>query len=101
MILFPADSWRRIRALFKSNTGKECVMSGKALRLIQPVSKRDQVVDSFKEALLSGIIQPREAIVERKAAPPSRPALPLTRAPPIHLAPHRHAHTLPPHPPPA
>ena len=31
-------------------------MSGKALKLIQPVSKRDQVVASFKEAILSGII---------------------------------------------
>ena len=43
-------------------------MSGKALRLIQPVSKRDQVVASFKEAILSGIIQPGEAIVESKVA---------------------------------
>ena len=32
-------------------------MSGKALSLIQPVSKRGQVVASFKEAILSGIIQ--------------------------------------------
>ncbi|HEV2666272.1 MAG TPA: hypothetical protein VG324_15240 [Blastocatellia bacterium] len=43
-------------------------MSGKALRLIQPVSKRDQVVTSFKEAILSGIIQPGDAIVESKVA---------------------------------
>src|SRR5262249_32048194 len=43
-------------------------MNGKALRLIQPVSKRDQVVASFKEAILSGVIQPGETIVESKIA---------------------------------
>jgi DNA-binding GntR family transcriptional regulator len=54
-------------------------MSGKALRLIQPVSKRDQVVDSFKEAILSGIIQPGEAIVESKIAQQLGAGIPLIR----------------------
>ena len=39
-------------------------MSEKALKLIQPVSKRDQVVASFKEAILRGVIQSGDAIVE-------------------------------------
>ena len=43
-------------------------MSGKVLKLIQPVSKRDQVVASFKEAILSGIILPGDSIVESKVA---------------------------------
>lgn len=42
-------------------------MSGKALKLIQPVSKLDQVVASFKEMIMSGIIQPGEVIVEKEA----------------------------------
>ena len=54
-------------------------MSGKALRLIQPVSKRDQVVASFKEAILSGIIQPGEAIVESKVAQQLGAGIPLVR----------------------
>ncbi|HKQ89276.1 MAG TPA: GntR family transcriptional regulator [Blastocatellia bacterium] len=54
-------------------------MSGKALRLIQPFSKRDQVVASFKEAILSGIIQPGEAIVESKIAQQLGAGIPLIR----------------------
>src|SRR5262245_23494933 len=54
-------------------------MSGKALKLIQPVSKRDQVVASFKEAILSGIIQPGEAIVESKVAQQLGAGIPLVR----------------------
>src|SRR5688572_32428188 len=54
-------------------------MSGRALRLIQPVSKRDQVVDSFKEAILSGIIQPGDAIVESKVAQQLGAGIPLIR----------------------
>jgi DNA-binding GntR family transcriptional regulator len=54
-------------------------MSGKALKLIQPVSKRDQVVTSFKEAILSGIIQPGEAIVESKVAQQLGAGIPLVR----------------------
>ncbi|MGH9836783.1 MAG: GntR family transcriptional regulator [Blastocatellia bacterium] len=54
-------------------------MSGKALKLIQPVSKRDQVVASFKEAILSGVIQPGESIVESKVAQQLGAGIPLVR----------------------
>jgi DNA-binding GntR family transcriptional regulator len=54
-------------------------MSGKALKLIQPVSKRDQVVASFKEAILSGMIQPGEAIVESRVAQQLGAGIPLVR----------------------
>src|SRR5262249_24251021 len=54
-------------------------MRGKALKLIQPVSKRDQVVDSFKEAILSGTIQPGESIVESKVAQQLGAGIPLVR----------------------
>ena len=54
-------------------------MSGKALKLIQPISKRDQVVASFKEAILGGIIQPGEAIVESKLAQQLGAGVPLVR----------------------
>jgi DNA-binding GntR family transcriptional regulator len=54
-------------------------MSGKALKLIQPVSKRDQVVTSFKEAILSGVIQPGESIVESKVAQQLGAGIPLVR----------------------
>jgi DNA-binding GntR family transcriptional regulator len=54
-------------------------MSGKALKLIQTVSKRDQVVASFKEAILSGIIQPGDAIVESKVAQQLGAGIPLVR----------------------
>jgi hypothetical protein len=49
MILFPLDRSRRIRPLskIKNQTGEECVVSGKALKLIRPISKRDQVVASL------------------------------------------------------
>jgi DNA-binding GntR family transcriptional regulator len=69
------------RAIQKSDTtsSKETRMSGKALRLIQPVSKRDQVVDSFKEAILSGLIQPGDAIVESKVAQQLGAGIPLIR----------------------
>jgi hypothetical protein len=62
MILFSVDRRCMIRALSNIKHGKELIMSRKGLRLIHPVSKRDQVVASFKEAILSGIIQPGEAI---------------------------------------
>lgn len=54
-------------------------MSDKALKLIQPVSKRDQVVASFKEAILNGIIQPGDAIVESKVAHQLGAGIPLVR----------------------
>ena len=54
-------------------------MNDKALRLIHPVSKRDQVVASFKEAILRGDIQPGEAIVESKVAQQLGAGIPLIR----------------------
>jgi DNA-binding GntR family transcriptional regulator len=54
-------------------------MSGNALRLIQPVSKRDQVVNSFKEAILNGLIQPGESIVESQVAQQLGAGIPLIR----------------------
>jgi len=54
-------------------------MNGKALKLIQPISKRDQVVASFKEAILGGVIQPGEAIVEGRLAQQLGAGVPLVR----------------------
>ncbi|HEX5081919.1 MAG TPA: GntR family transcriptional regulator [Blastocatellia bacterium] len=54
-------------------------MRGKALKLIQPVSKRDQVVASFKEAIHSGVIQPGDAIVESRVAQQLGAGIPLIR----------------------
>jgi DNA-binding GntR family transcriptional regulator len=53
--------------------------SGKALKLIQPVSKRDQVVAAFKEAILRGEIQPGDAIVESRVAQQLGASVPLVR----------------------
>jgi len=66
-----------IRALSNIKHGKNSLMSGKGLRPIHPVSKRDQVVASFKEAILSGTIQPGEAIVESKIAQQLGAGIPL------------------------
>jgi DNA-binding GntR family transcriptional regulator len=54
-------------------------MNEKALKLIRPVLKRDQVVASFKEAILSGTIQPGESIVESKVAQQLGAGIPLVR----------------------
>jgi DNA-binding GntR family transcriptional regulator len=54
-------------------------MNEKALKLILPVSKRDQVVASFKEAILSRLIQPGDAIVESKVAQQLGAGIPLIR----------------------
>ena len=54
-------------------------MKERSLKLIQPVSKRDQVVASFKEAILSGVIQPGESIVESKVAQQLGAGIPLVR----------------------
>src|SRR5215472_15304696 len=54
-------------------------MSENALKLIQPFLKRDQVVASFKEAILRGVIQPGEAIIESKVAQQLGAGIPLIR----------------------
>src|SRR5215510_147120 len=51
----------------------------KALKLIQPVSKRDQVVAAFKDAILRGEIQPGDAIVESRVAQQLGAGVPLVR----------------------
>ena len=43
-------------------------MNDMALKLIRPFFKPDQIVASFKEAILSGTIQPGASIVESKVA---------------------------------
>jgi DNA-binding GntR family transcriptional regulator len=54
-------------------------MRGTALKLIQPVSKRDQVVSAFKDAILRGDIQPGDTIVESKVAAQLGAGIPLVR----------------------
>ncbi|HKX32516.1 MAG TPA: GntR family transcriptional regulator [Blastocatellia bacterium] len=54
-------------------------MSNKVLGLIQPISKKDQVVIAIRDAVLSGAIQPGEAIVESKIAQQLGAGIPLVR----------------------
>jgi DNA-binding GntR family transcriptional regulator len=49
------------------------------LELIQPISKRDQVVRAMKDAILSGTIQPGASIVESKIAQQLGAGVPLIR----------------------
>lgn len=49
------------------------------LELIQPKSKRDQVVQAMKEAILSGKIEPGASIVESKMAHSLGAGVPLVR----------------------
>jgi DNA-binding GntR family transcriptional regulator len=49
------------------------------LELIQPISKRDQVVKAMKDAILSGTIQPGASIVESKIAQQLGAGVPLIR----------------------
>src|SRR5262247_3539840 len=53
--------------------------NGKALKLIRPVSKRDQVVAAFKDAILRGEIRPGDAIVESRIAQQLGAGIPLVR----------------------
>jgi DNA-binding GntR family transcriptional regulator len=54
-------------------------MSNKVLDLIQPISKKDQVVAAIKEAILSGTIRPGDQIVESKIAQQLGAGIPLVR----------------------
>ena len=49
------------------------------LELIQPISKRDQVIKAMKDAILSGTIQPGASIVESKIAQQLGAGVPLVR----------------------
>ena len=54
-------------------------MNSRGLKLIQPVSKRDQVVAALKEAILRGAIEPGEAVVESNLAQQLGAGIPLVR----------------------
>jgi DNA-binding GntR family transcriptional regulator len=49
------------------------------LELIQPISKRDQVIRAMKDAILSGTIEPGASIVESKIAQQLGAGVPLIR----------------------
>jgi DNA-binding GntR family transcriptional regulator len=49
------------------------------LKLIQPISKKDQVVAAIKDAILSGDIEPGEQIVESRMAQQLGSGIPLVR----------------------
>src|SRR5229473_1481645 len=49
------------------------------LKLIQPISKKNQVVQAIKEAILSGSISPGDQIVESKIAHELGSGIPLVR----------------------
>jgi DNA-binding GntR family transcriptional regulator len=49
------------------------------LELIQPISKRDQVIRALKDAILSGKVQPGESIVESRLAQQLGAGVPLVR----------------------
>jgi DNA-binding GntR family transcriptional regulator len=54
-------------------------MSNKVLDLIQPISKKDQVVAAIKDAILSGTIHPGDQIVESRIAQQLGAGIPLVR----------------------
>ena len=49
------------------------------LKLIQPISKKDQVVQAIKDAILTGSINPGDQIVESKIARELGSGIPLVR----------------------
>ena len=49
------------------------------LRLIQPISKRDQVVQAMKEAILEGSVLPGSSLVESRLAQELGAGIPLVR----------------------
>jgi DNA-binding GntR family transcriptional regulator len=55
------------------------VQTRKMLKLIQPISKKDQVVAAIKEAILSGTVEPGEQIVESRMAQELGSGIPLVR----------------------
>ena len=54
-------------------------MSKNMLKLIEPISKRGQVVSAIKMAILSGTIEPGETIVESRTAQQLGVGIPLVR----------------------
>src|SRR5215471_6312270 len=55
------------------------LMNNKGLKLIQPISKRDQVISTLREAILSGAIEPGAQIVESRIAQQLGTGIPLVR----------------------
>ena len=58
------------------------------LKLIQPISKKDQVVSAIKQAILSGAIEPGDQIVESRIAQQLGSGIPLVREALIELEHH-------------
>jgi DNA-binding GntR family transcriptional regulator len=65
------------------------------LKLIQPISKRNQVASAIKEAILSGAIKPGETIVESKIAHQLGSGIPLVREALIELEHHGYVQRVP------
>src|SRR5205814_10286985 len=57
----------------------KALFSRKMLKLIQAISKKDQVVAAIKDAILSGAIEPGEQIVESRMAQQLGSGIPLVR----------------------
>jgi DNA-binding GntR family transcriptional regulator len=55
------------------------ITSRKMLKLIQPISKKDQVIAAIKDAILSGAIGPGDQIVESRMAHQLGSGIPLVR----------------------
>src|SRR5437016_5026043 len=63
-----------------ATSGKDdIVFSRKMLKLIQAISKKDQVVSAIKDAILSGAIEPGDQIVESRMAQQLGSGIPLVR----------------------
>src|SRR5438270_11670373 len=63
----------RERMIYKALFGR------KMLKLIQAISKKDQVVAAIKDAILSGAIEPGDQIVESRMAQQLGSGIPLVR----------------------
>src|SRR5258708_12915877 len=63
----------RERMIYKAVFGRNM------LKLIQAISKKDQVVAAIKDAILSGTIEPGEQIVESRMAQQLGSGIPLVR----------------------
>jgi DNA-binding GntR family transcriptional regulator len=61
------------RIIYKATSGR------KMLKLIQPISKKDQVIAAIKDAILSGAIGPGDQIVESRIAHELGSGIPLVR----------------------
>src|SRR5205807_8484305 len=63
-----------------ATSGKDdIVFNRKMLKLIQAISKKDQVVAAIKDAILSGAIEPGDQIVESRMAQQLGSGIPLVR----------------------